>query len=170
MTDPLRIEECRAIFATAIPSPLPPEPPAPPKPPRPRLVMPGQHLDIFPATLPADALPPLQSEPIDGLFPPIYMFGWRYDEDAYVKRYAGTSQEPSRRSFRSNYVDRFYGEHPGIEPPDVDADDLVPDEYVVFIATNILEVSLRSSQDRARLEIIQSFLGETDEPLWYRRI
>ena len=50
----------------------------------------------------------------------------------------------------------------------MDADDLVPDEYVVFIATNILEVSLRSSQDRA--EIIQSFLGETDEPLWYRRM
>ncbi|KAL1757411.1 hypothetical protein FB107DRAFT_273013 [Schizophyllum commune] len=130
------LEECKAIFAAAIPSPLPPEPPAPPKPSRPRLVMPGQHLDIFPATLPADALPPLQSQPIDGLLPPIYMFGWRYDEDA----------------------------------PDVDADDLVPDEYVVFIATNILEVSLRPSQDRARLEIIQSFLGETDEPLWYRRM
>ncbi|KAI4518429.1 hypothetical protein K525DRAFT_208541, partial [Schizophyllum commune Loenen D] len=132
----------------------------------PRLVMPGQHLDIFPATLPADALPPLQSKPVDGLFPPIYMFGWRYDENAYVKRYAGTSQDPSRRSFRSDYVDRFYREHPAAVTLTTRTR---PDEYVVFIATNLLEISLRSSQDRTRCEVIQSFLGETDEPLWYRR-
>ncbi|KAI5887528.1 uncharacterized protein SCHCODRAFT_01338629 [Schizophyllum commune H4-8] len=177
MSKDFSLEECKELFASApldaaytfqMPEPEKPGKSAKATKKKPKMTLPGQHLDIFPPTMPADWVPPLADEPVGDLLPPVYMFGWRYDPETFDKRYPGM-EERSRFFFGRVIIDRFYAEHRGVEPPALDADNLVPDEYVVYMGTNFLEVSRRCAEDQYRVKLIQSFVGETDEPMWYRR-
>ena len=45
---------------------------------------------------------------------------------------------------------------------------LVRDEYMVYLGSNFLEATRHCAEDRDRIKLVQSFIGETNEPMWYR--
>ncbi|KAL1730187.1 hypothetical protein EV714DRAFT_211445, partial [Schizophyllum commune] len=167
LVDVFRLEECRDLFASAPLDATYTFPMHEPDKARPRRIMPGQHLDTFPPTMPADWLPPLADEPEGNLLPPVYMFGWLYCRDTFRARFPDIKGN-ARLSFTEVVIKRFYEEHRGVTPPDLNAR-LVRDEYMVYLGSNFLEATRHCAEDRDRVKLIQSFIGETNEPIWYRR-
>ncbi|KAL1670165.1 hypothetical protein GGF50DRAFT_84896 [Schizophyllum commune] len=165
MEKPSSVEECKTtIFASATPLPAAPdtsEPITPRKPSKPKIVLPGEHLEIFPPTLPADTSPPLASEPVGDLLPPAYMFGWHYTNEAFRERYMGGG-----RSFEED-MKRFAKEHQGVKPPALDAAYVITNDFMIYLGTNLFEWARHCAEDRERVEVIRDFLGE-DEPTWHR--
>ncbi|KAL1712876.1 hypothetical protein EV715DRAFT_171292, partial [Schizophyllum commune] len=62
--------------------------------PKPKSVLPGEHLDLFPARLPRDCEPPLMGTDVQGLQPPMYILGWDYTLQEFEERF-GESDEPT---------------------------------------------------------------------------
>ncbi|KAI5833896.1 hypothetical protein K523DRAFT_341558 [Schizophyllum commune Tattone D] len=167
MSREFSLEECRDLFASAPLDAAYTFQMHEPDKARPRRMMPGQHLDIFPPTMPADWLPPLADEPEGNLLPPVYMFGWLYCRETFRERFPNIKGN-ARLSFNKVVIKRFYERHRGVTPPDLYAR-LVRDEYMVYLGSNFLEATRHCAEDRDRVQLIQSFIGETNEPIWYRR-
>ena len=115
LVDVFRLEECRDLFASAPLDATYTFPMHEPDKARPRRIMPGQHLDTFPPTMPADWLPPLADEPEGNLLPPVYMFGWLYCRDTFRARFPDIKGN-ARLSFTKVVIKRFYAEHRGVTP------------------------------------------------------
>ncbi|KAI9068861.1 hypothetical protein FKP32DRAFT_1754232 [Trametes sanguinea] len=125
----------------------------------------GEHLDLFPARLAHDCVPPLRSAEVHGLLPPMYILGWYYTMDGFTERFG---QGDALNVFEARVLGPFYEKH-GDEIPGPFLDSRSTDNYcIVFIASNSFPSELDLPAKERVIEGVKAILREKRNPEWIR--
>ncbi|KAL1662311.1 hypothetical protein GGF50DRAFT_117102 [Schizophyllum commune] len=125
----------------------------------------GERLDLFPARLAYDCVPPLRSAEVHGLLPPMYILGWHYTMDGFAEH---VGQGDALNVFEARVLGPFYEKYKdGLPGPSLDSRST--DDYcIVFIASNTFASELDLRAKERVIEGVKDILREKRNPEWIR--
>ncbi|KAI0767977.1 hypothetical protein BD413DRAFT_565809 [Trametes elegans] len=125
----------------------------------------GKQKETPPKTFPREELPPLSVPLAKNTFTPLYRLGWQYTLREFVERIMKTHTSRTT-AFEINVQKPFLAKYPHLPLPAFTLNG-TSRSVIVYIATNVHELSRVRGLKRQLVDAAKDILGQNEDPVWH---